>query len=263
MKTVVVIPARYASSRLPQKMLLNETGMPLIQHTYLQVKQSKLADEIIIATDHEQIFDAAKAFGAQVVMTDPNHPSGTDRLAEVASRYAQDADLIVNVQGDEPEIEPKFLDQLITLSRESNMPMTTLACPFPANCKEGPGSPLDPNCVKVVLGKSLGNGPSQEALYFSRSLVPFPREAAGTVFHPAQYYMHLGIYAYTPEFLATYIRLPQGHLEQIEKLEQLRILENGYGIAVGKVAKAVPGIDTLADYQAFVKRWKEQAKVEA
>lgn len=264
MSIAIVIPARWASTRLPQKMLLNETGWPLIRHTYEQCTKAKLADQILIATDDERIYNEVKKFSTDVVMTCPNHPTGTDRLAEVASKYLAGIDVIINVQGDEPEIEPKKIDHLIELFQATDCAMSTLVTPFPKNDPNGP-SPLDPNCVKAVLGKSIRRPDDTilgyEALYFSRSLIPYPRDTQGKVEDPSAYYHHLGIYAYTPAFLQTYVNLPQTPLELSEKLEQLRILEHGYRIYAGVVEKATQGIDTLADYQKFVHRWQAKNAV--
>jgi 3-deoxy-manno-octulosonate cytidylyltransferase (CMP-KDO synthetase) len=262
MTIAIVIPARFASTRLPEKMMLKETGWTLIRHTYEQVKKSKLADRVVIATDDARIEAEAKSFGAEVVMTDPNHPTGTDRLAEVASKYLPDVDFIVNVQGDEPELESENIDRLIELfkaGREKAV-MGTLVTPFPKDKTEGAGSPVDPNCCKALLGLSVNDNKGKElgyeALYFSRSLVPYPRDAAGKVEDPTKHYLHLGIYAYTPEFLKRYVAMPQGKLEMTEKLEQLRILENGLKIIAGIVPQSNPGVDTRADYDAFVARHK-------
>lgn len=263
MSVVIVIPARFASGRLPEKMLLSQTGKPLIQHTYEQALKSKLAARVLIATDDARIENAAKTFGAEVVMTSPNHSTGTDRLSEVATRYLNNADMIVNVQGDEPEIEPEKIDNLIRLFQASDAAMGTLVTRFSNSHHEGPGSPADPNCVKAVLGAPIQHPTSQEtlgyeALYFSRSLIPFPREENGFIKNPSDYFMHLGIYSYRPDFLKHYVNLTPGRLEQIEKLEQLRVLENGFKIVAGVVTEATPGIDTLADYQSFVTRYNKR-----
>jgi 3-deoxy-manno-octulosonate cytidylyltransferase (CMP-KDO synthetase) len=261
MSPVIVIPARWASTRLPQKMLLDDTGWPLIRHTYEQAIQSTLAQRVIVATDDERIFKTVKAFGAEVVMTDPNHPTGTDRLAEVATKYLKESDLIINVQGDEPELEPENIDALIRLYQATDAAMATLVTPFPENHLQGSGSPYDPNCVKAVLGAKVISPKEKatlgyQALYFSRSPIPYPRDENGIIKNPSDYYMHLGIYAYVPAFLKRYVNLPQGRLELTEKLEQLRILENGYKIVVAIVDKATPGIDTKEDYANFVKRYQ-------
>jgi 3-deoxy-manno-octulosonate cytidylyltransferase (CMP-KDO synthetase) len=263
MSIAIVIPARRASQRLPDKMLLNATGKPLIQHTYEQACQSKLASRVLIATDDAAIEAAAKSFGAEVVMTSPDHPTGSDRISEVAEKFLPNVDCIVNVQGDEPEIHPQYIDHLIALFLASGSAMATLVVPFHKNATEGTGSPHDPNCVKAVLGNTIKNSNGSvlgnEALYFSRSLIPYPRDNKGVISDPSQYYLHLGIYAYTPDFVKHYVKLPQGKLENIEKLEQLRILENGYRIVAGIVPEATPGIDTQEDYDRFVQRFKERA----
>lgn len=261
MSVVIVIPARWASTRLPEKMLLSETGWPLIRHTAEQAAKSKLADRVIIATDDERIFKVVKSFGAEVVMTSVDHPTGTDRLAEVASKYLDHSDLIVNVQGDEPEFAPEKLDALISLYQGTEAAMATLVTRFPDTHRNGNGSPNDPNAVKAVLGASITKPQDNtvlgyEALYFSRSLIPYPRDDKGIVQKPSDYFLHLGVYAYRPDFLKRYVALPQSPLEKIEKLEQLRILENGYKIVAAIVDKATPGIDTQEDYDNFVKRFK-------
>lgn len=263
MKTAIVIPARFASTRFPEKMLVSETGWPLIRHTYEQAKKAKSAQRVLIATDDERIAKAIEEFGGDYVMTSPNHTTGTDRLAEVAEKHLSDVDLIVNVQGDEPEIEPEKIDALVELYHSADAAMATLVCPFPGNKFEGPGSPLDPNCNKTVLGKPVYKKDSPtdivvgyEALYFSRSLIPYPRDDNGIVKNPSSYYLHLGIYAYAPSFLKQFVTLPQGKLEVVEKLEQLRALENGHKIVAGIVQTATPGVDTRGDYDAFLARWK-------
>lgn len=262
MKTVIVIPARYQSSRLPGKPLLDETGWPMIRHVYEQAKQSKLASRVLVATDDSRIMDAVAAFGGEAVMTSSEHPSGTDRLAEVAERYVADYDLVVNVQGDEPEIEPEKIDQLITLYETAgDAAMATLVWPFPAERVNGAGSVTDPACCKAVLGKPVvknGAEIGREALYFSRAPIPYPRDNDGVIADASGYYLHLGIYAYAPEFLKRYVAMPMGRLEQIEKLEQLRVLENGYKIVAGIVDTGAFGVDTPEDYRIFVQRWKEK-----
>lgn len=263
MKTAIVIPARFASTRYPHKMLVDETGWPLIRHTYEQAKKSKKAARVIVATDDERIASVIESFGGDYVMTSTNHATGTDRLAEVAGKHLSDFDLIVNVQGDEPEIEPEKIDALIELYAAADAEMATLVCPFPADKFFGNGSPLDPNCNKVVLGKPIYKKDARtsiiigyEALYFSRSLIPYPREQEGKITDPSSYYLHLGIYAYSPGFLQRYVRMPQSRLEKEEKLEQLRVLENGHKIVAGIVSNATPGVDTREDYEAFLSRWK-------
>jgi 3-deoxy-manno-octulosonate cytidylyltransferase (CMP-KDO synthetase) len=272
MNAAAVIPARYASTRFPGKPLANETGKYLIQHVYEQVSRARSVAQVIVATDDERIRRAVQSFGGRAVMTRADHPSGTDRVAEVAAGL--DAEIIVNVQGDEPEIEPGNIDQLVRLlANDAEVVIGTLACPFPAGA-----DPRDPNAVKVVLD---GRG---RALYFSRALVPYPRDSGGaaTVARPppavgvaqppsavcgtgvspvssaagGPWLLPLGIYAYRRDFLLRLAKLPPTPLEQVEKLEQLRALENGYAIAVAVVERSAVGIDTPADYAAFVERMR-------
>lgn len=247
MEIVAIIPARYASTRFPGKPLARETGRPLIQHVCERVTAARRIRRCIVATDDQRIADAVRAFGGEAVMTRPEHPSGTDRIAEVATRIGgHDADLIVNVQGDEPEIEPDYLDRLVArlTSEAADCPMATLACPFPADA-----DPCDPNRVKVVLN-SRGR-----ALYFSRSVVPYPRDAVGGA-PSSVHLLHLGVYVYRRAFLLKLAAWAPGVLEQIEKLEQLRVLEHDTPLAVEIVQSACTGIDTPQDYERFVARWR-------
>lgn len=267
MSVVIVIPARLASTRLPEKMLLAKTGWPLIRHTYEQASKALKADKVLVATDDNRIFDVVKAFGAEVVMTSPYHPTGTDRLAEVATKYLKDSDLIINVQGDEPELAPENIDRLISLYEATDAKMATLVTRFSDDKQTGHGSPNDPNCVKAVLGAQIIQAQTQsvlgyQALYFSRNLVPYPQNDKGLIKNPRDYFLHLGIYAYQPDFLKHYVNLPQGKLELTEKLEQLRVLENGYKIVAALVEKAMPGIDTEDDYESFVKRYLKEKSSE-
>lgn len=179
-------------------------------------------------------------------MTREDHPSGTDRVAEVAAGL--DAEIIVNVQGDEPEIDPDHINRLIALlTTDQDVPIATLACPFPNG-----SDPNDPNAVKVVLD---GQG---RALYFSRALVPYPRDEEGKVDDSESWRLHLGLYAYRRDFLLQLAKLPPTPLEQREKLEQLRVLEHGYAIGVAVVDRAAIGIDTPEDYEAFVRRIRDR-----
>jgi 3-deoxy-manno-octulosonate cytidylyltransferase (CMP-KDO synthetase) len=244
MKTAVIIPARYASSRLPAKPLLRETGKFLIQHVYERACESN-ADTVIVATDDIRIADAVKSFGGNVVMTRDDHPSGTDRVAEVAANL--DAELIVNVQGDEPMIEPATLDTLASLLlNDRDAEMATLAVPI-ASMEQW----RDPNCVKVVCDKQ------GRALYFSRSPIPYVRDGQPN-FSTGGFLQHLGIYAYRRKFLLKLATLPPEPIEETEKLEQLRVLALGYRIQVGVVALAHRGVDTPADYQRFVENYRKQ-----
>jgi 3-deoxy-manno-octulosonate cytidylyltransferase (CMP-KDO synthetase) len=243
MTVIAVVPARYASQRLPGKPLLKETGKYLIQHVVEQVGKTKGLDDVIVATDDQRIMDACKCFGAHAILTRADHPTGTDRIAEVAEKlWLSDTDIIINVQGDEPEIPPPYIAELVNLAKDAptDFPMATLATPLPADRAD------DPNRVKVIFS------PSGRALYFSRARIPFDRDRTGQV----QYFLHLGIYSYRAGFLRRFIALPQAPAEKAEKLEQLRALEHGYGILVVTVPTAHAGIDTPADYAAFVQRWK-------
>jgi len=237
----IVIPARLASTRLPRKLLLRETGKSLIQHTYEAAARASRPSGICVATDHADIFDEVRGFGGRAEMTDPSAASGTDRVAEVARRM-DDCDIVVNVQGDEPELSGQAIDLVIRLLEENpDAVMSTLATPI-----RGRRQFEDPACVKVVFDRR------GRALYFSRSPIPFPREGGEDV--PAHCYQHVGLYAYRRDFLLTLAEMPQSELEKIEKLEQLRVLEAGHSIIVGIVDEPTFGIDTPEDYRRFVRR---------
>lgn len=239
MRTAIVIPARYASSRLPGKPLLRETGKYLIQHVYERACESAAA-EIIVATDDERIRAAVQSFGGRVVMTRTDHVSGTDRVAEVAETL--DADVIVNLQGDEPLIEPATLDLLPgLLARDRAADVATLAVPI-TSLEQW----RDPNCVKVVRDAHGA------ALYFSRSPIPHVRDDEPD-WRSGLFLQHLGLYAYRLPFLLELAKQPAQPLEACEKLEQLRVLALGRRIHVGIVAHASRGVDTPADYERFVK----------
>ncbi|MBN1490568.1 MAG: 3-deoxy-manno-octulosonate cytidylyltransferase [Phycisphaerae bacterium] len=242
MSVVAIIPARYASTRFPGKPLARATGKTLIQHVYERVRQARLLDGVVVATDDERIAAAVREFGGEAVMTRPDHASGTDRIAEVAATLS--AELVLNVQGDEPEIEPAYLDQLVELMRlRPDASMATLACPFPADA-----DPTEPSAVKLVIDRH------GYALYFSRSLIPYLRDPGKTGEPAGGWLLHLGVYAYRRGFLLSYADLAPSRLEQAEKLEQLRALENGHRIVVGLVEHASLGIDTPEEYEAFVRR---------
>lgn len=244
----IVIPARLASTRLPRKLLLRETGKSLIQHTYESARRAALPAGVCVATDHAEIFDEVRAFGGTVVMTDPDAPSGTDRVAEVARQM--DADIIVNVQGDEPEIAGDSIDLAIRLLEENpSAMMSTLATPI--RCRKQFN---DPACVKVVFN---GQG---RALYFSRSPIPCPRHWDDSLLKadPPIFFQHVGLYAYRRDFLLQLATMAPSPLEQIEKLEQLRVLEAGHSILVGVIDEPTFGIDTPDDYQAFVEKCRQQ-----
>jgi len=242
-KVIGCIPARYGSTRFEGKVLAKDTGKFLIQHTYERACQARLLEKIVIATDDQSVAAAAESFGAEAVMTSTEHQSGTDRIAEAVADI--DVEIVVNLQADEPEIDPANIDYVAELLlKNPDYPMATLAAEF-----QSAGQVADPNIVKVVLD---ANG---AAVYFSRSPIPYDRENAG-VGPVEQYLRHLGIYAYRREFLMKITTLDQSPLEKIEKLEQLRALENGYKILVGKVEHHCDGIDTPQQYAEFVKRVK-------
>ena len=245
MAATVIIPARYASTRFPAKILAAATGRPLVQHVVDQVRKCRRVNQVIVATDDQRIVDALKPFETEARLTSASHQSGTDRIWEVAQKLAPGS-IIVNVQGDEPEIEPQIVDRLIEVMQNSHLTpphygMATAATKFPAG-----SDPQDPNLVKVVMGED------GQALYFSRAPIPLPRDGdfAGNV----AYHLHLGIYAYTWDFLKEYVSWKPTPLEQTEKLEQLRALEHGRSIYVLKVDRATHGIDTEEQYREFVKR---------
>jgi 3-deoxy-manno-octulosonate cytidylyltransferase (CMP-KDO synthetase) len=244
LKILAVIPARYDSVRFPGKVLAKDTGKYLIQHTYEQACCAKLLSKVIIATDSEKVLAACKEFGGECVMTSADHQSGTDRIAEAVAAY--DVDIVVNVQGDEPEIDPANIDKLAKLLVDNpKCQMATLVAAFENREQVG-----DANIVKVVVDKD------GYAIYFSRSVTPYDRTAGG-VGDIKNYLRHLGIYAYRKGFLNTITKLPQTNLEKIEKLEQLRAIENGYKILTAKVEHTCDGIDTPQQYEAFVKRYKK------
>jgi len=213
MKTIGIIPARWASSRLPGKPLADLCGKPVIQHVYEQCLKARSLAQIIVATDDERILNAVAAFGGEAVMTASEHPNGTSRVAEVAARI--ECDYVINIQGDEPMIDPRVIDQLADVLVHADEPMATLSAPF-ASAEEA----AEPNNVKVVVDRK------GRALYFSRSVIPFARCGTPVVFK------HIGIYGYRKDFLPVYLHLAETPLAEAESLEQLRVLEHGYNIAV-------------------------------
>lgn len=243
MSALIVIPARLHSTRLPEKLLLRETGKSLIQHTYESARRSGKAARVVVATDHPAIFSEVQSFGGEVVMTSPDHPSGTDRVAEVATAHPE-IDVVVNVQGDEPELAAESIDMAISILESTpEAKISTLAAPI-----RTPEQRDDPNCVKVVINRY------GEALYFSRAPIPFPRNATPLDAKDSVYLQHIGLYAYRRDVLLRIPQLPQPALEIAESLEQLRCLFAGIPIFVGVIDQASPGIDTAEDYAAFVSR---------
>lgn len=240
MKRVIVIPARYASTRLPGKPLREIDNKPLIQWVYEGAKRSRLKDNILIATDDERIRDAALSFGADVVMTAPSCESGTERVYEAIK--GSDAEIIVNLQGDEPFIRGDMIDELFSVIEKENPDMATLSCPIGHE-----GEYRDPNTVKVVLDR-LGF-----ALYFSRSPIPYIKvnDHSPLTTHHSITYKHIGIYGYSRSFLEKFVNMEKGMLEEAESLEQLRVLEHGYRIRVLITSYDGFGIDTEEDLARF------------
>ncbi len=231
MKILCVIPARYASTRLPGKPLADIAGKPMICRVYDRAVQAACVSEVVVATDDSRVKQAVEAHGGKAMMTAREHPTGTDRLAEVAAAYPT-ADLIINVQGDEPLLEPAVLDQLAAaFDGDEDLCMATVMTEI-TDVREQ----TNPNNVKVVTDKQ------GYALYFSRSLLPYPRYQKGV-----PVYKHIGIYAYRRDFLLQYAAMPPTPLEETEALEQLRALENGYRIEVIKTNHRFVGVDTAED----------------
>jgi 3-deoxy-manno-octulosonate cytidylyltransferase (CMP-KDO synthetase) len=259
---VAIIPARYASVRLPGKLLLPVAGRPLIAHTIERARSASTVSRVIVATDDQRIFDAVIGVGAEAVMTSMEHRSGTDRLAEVAATLPDDC-IVVNVQGDEPMIAPETIDAAVqALIDDEDADMATTCEPI-----ESLGDLLNGNIVKVVVGES------GYALYFSRSPMPFPRDASlkydgdpGRAIHEepellSLFRKHTGLYVYRREYLLRLSKLPPTHLEQIEMLEQLRALEDGADIRVVDAAGSSIGVDTLDDYEKVRELLESRAAV--
>jgi 3-deoxy-manno-octulosonate cytidylyltransferase (CMP-KDO synthetase) len=241
----IIIPARLASTRLPQKLLLRETGKTLLQHTFEAALRARKPNGVTIAVDCVELQSAADAFGGEAVLTDENLQSGTDRVAAVAAGMP-DVDVFVNVQGDEPEISAEAIDQVVELLETNpTASIATLAAPIRDSARLS-----DPATVKVVRDNR------GRALYFSRSPIPHARswDDAHLASNPPLFLQHIGIYAYRREFLLRLESLDRSPLEEIEKLEQLRFLQAGYEIMVGTIEHAPKGIDTPSDYRAFVQR---------
>lgn len=234
MKSIGVIPARWASTRFPGKVLAEFGGKPMLQHVWERVRQSRELSDVLIACDDEKVLNAARNFGAKAVMTSPEHPSGTDRIAEAV--VSLDVDIVVNIQADEPMIQPRMIDGLVTaLKDDKQTHVATLILSV-----KNTGDLDNPNVVKVVVDR---NG---KALYFSRSRIPFDRDGHSGA---EGYYKHIGIYAYRKDFLMAFDSLPASRLEKLEKLEQLRILEAGYDIQAVLTEFETIGVDTEDDWK--------------
>lgn len=229
MRAIAVIPARLASTRLPRKVLREIAGKPMIAHVYEAAKKSPLLEDVIIATDSDEVIAVARAFGWKAQMTSSEHRSGTDRIHEVAQRVA--ADVYVNIQGDLPLARPEHIEALLRPMLRPEVMVSTIKTRCPA------GEINNPNAVKVVTDK---NG---RALYFSRSTIPFDRDRTGAI----RYFKHLGIYAYRRAALDRFCKLPESTLEAAERLEQLRLLESGIDIYVEETPFGTVEVDTEED----------------
>ncbi len=236
-KSAIIIPARFASARLPGKVLIEIEGKPIVQWVYERAKQS-VADEVFVATDDEKVFRKVIEFGGECVMTSPSHPSGTDRIYEAVKKACPDVEIIINVQGDEPLIPPSVINELISAMSENDLEMVTVAVP----CNRAEIA-LNPNIVKVVTDTN------SFALYFSRSEIPFLRGDGNDM----KLLRHWGIYAYNRKTLEKFVSLPESDLEKCEKLEQLRAIENGIRIFVAITDKTTIGIDTAEDLETLKK----------
>jgi len=243
-KILAVIPARYGSTRFPGKPLVDIFGKPMIQRVYEQVQKAQKIDHIVVATDNQRIFSAVTSFGGNAIMTSENHPSGTDRCFEATQKTNQKFDAIVNIQGDEPYIDPQQIDQIAELIALNKVDIATLISPVTDKSLL-----FDPNVVKVVISKT------GKALYFSRQAIPFNRNKASEKWLDAyRYFRHLGIYAYKNEVLEAITRLNPSGLEETESLEQLRWLENDFYIQAGITEKESISIDTPEDLKKLINK---------
>ena len=247
MKKVIIIPARLDSSRLPKKVLLDLKGKTVIQRVYEQCLKVKNVDEVYIATDSIEIKEVCETFTNQVIITKSTHQSGTDRIGEAVSAIA--CDIVINVQGDEPFIEPSLIEALVNSFSNSDISMSSAMSKI-NNIKDLQNT----NVVKVVT--DLHNN----ALFFSRSLIPFPRDVkeisiANEMLKKYQFYRHIGIYGYRKDFLLKFVNMEQSYLEKVEKLEQLRALENGFKIKMIETDSSLMGIDTREDYEEALKKY--------
>ena len=247
MKKVIIIPARLDSSRLPKKVLLDLKGKTVIQRVYEQCLKVKNVDGVYIATDSIEIKEVCESFTDKVVITKSTHQSGTDRIGEAVS--AIDCDIVINVQGDEPFIEPSLIEALVNSFSNSDISMSSAMSKI-NNVKDLQNT----NVVKVVT--DLHNN----ALFFSRSLIPFPRDVkkistAKEVLEKCLFYRHIGIYGYRKDFLLKFVNMEQSYLEKVEKLEQLRALENGFKIKMIEANSSLIGIDTQEDYEEALKKY--------
>ena len=247
MKKVIVIPARLDSSRLPKKVLLDLKGKTVIQRVYEQCLKVKNIDGVYIATDSTEIEGVCRSFTDHIILTKSSHQSGTDRIGEAVAGI--DCDIVVNVQGDEPFIDPNLIEELVHSFDDDKVSMASAMSKI-ENIKDL----QDPNVVKVVLD-TQNNG-----IYFSRAPIPFPRDHQEIIHSNEElkkhnFYRHIGIYGYQKDFLAKYIKMDQTNLEKLEKLEQLRVIENGFKIKMIEAASSLIGIDTQEDYEEALKKY--------
>ena len=247
MKKVIIIPARLDSSRLPKKVLLDLKGKTVIQRVYEQCLKVKNVDGVYIATDSIEIKEVCETFTDKVIITKSTHQSGTDRIGEAVS--AIDCDIVINVQGDEPFIEPSLIEALVNSFSNSEISMSSAMSKI-NNIKDLQNS----NVVKVVVDSQ------NNALFFSRSMLPFPRDVkeisiAKEVLEKCLFYRHIGIYGYRKDFLLKFVNMEQSYLEKVEKLEQLRALENGFKIKMIEANSSLIGIDTREDYEEALKKY--------
>jgi 3-deoxy-manno-octulosonate cytidylyltransferase (CMP-KDO synthetase) len=249
-RALAIVPARLGSTRMPRKMLRRDTGRCLFEHTVRNAARAASIRRVVLATDAEEIVAAARAAGIEAVLTSAEHQSGTDRVHEawqmLAARERLDCDVIVNVQGDEPELPPEDLDRAVAAFADAEVAIATLCAPLEARAEA-----LSPSVVKVVRDAR------GDALYFSRSPLPAPRPGAPGL---PPMLRHIGLYAFRPRALAEFCALPPGTLERAESLEQLRWLEAGRRMRVLVASRATVGIDTEEDYAAFVKRCGAQGR---
>ena len=247
MKKVIVIPARLDSSRLPKKVLLDLKGKTVIQRVYEQCLKVKNIDGVYIATDSSEIEEVCRSFTNHIILTKSTHQSGTDRIGEAVAGI--DCDIVVNVQGDEPFIDPNLIEELVHSFEDDQVSMASAMSKI-ENIKDL----QDPNVVKVVVDSQ------NNAIYFSRAPIPFPRDHQEIIhsneeFKKHNFFRHIGIYGYQKDFLAKYIKMDQTNLEKLEKLEQLRVIENGFKIKMIEVASCLIGIDTQEDYEEALKKY--------
>lgn len=246
MNTMIVIPARLASTRLSEKLLLRAGDKSILQHTYESAKQSTITDRVLVAADDPRLVAEVDSFGGEARLTSVSCQSGTDRLAEIALLH-ENVEMFVNVQGDEPEISPSTIDAVAgLLASRPDADIATAICPITETTNLN-----DPACVKVVMGDN------DRAILFSRAALPHARDGLTPDWlnaNPPMFWQHIGLYAYRRDFLLWFATQPPGRLEQIEKLEQLRAIEAGKTIVAAAVESSAPGIDTLEDFRAFQDR---------